>query len=204
MAGTTHLEIRRLDEFVWEIPRQGAMRVPGIVYTGAELFEQSGHEEALEQVANVATLPGIVQASIAMPDIHWGYGFPIGGVAATDAVEGVVSPGGVGFDINCGVRLMRTDLRRADVEPRVDAAPRTAAPRAHGDRSARRPEPDRPRAAPSRRAGHALPVKAGSTALLAEEAPHAYKDVARVVAIVEALGLSRRVARLRPLGVLKG
>ena len=121
MAGSAaHLNVRRLDGFVWEIPRQGAMLVPGIVYTGPEPFDQSGHEEALQQVANVAALPGIVRASIAMPDIHWGYGFPIGGVAATDAREGVVSPGGVGFDINCGVRLVRTGLRRDDVAPRLE------------------------------------------------------------------------------------
>ena len=114
------LEIRRLDEYVWQIPQQGDMRVPGIVYASEELFDQPGHEEALQQVRNVATLPGIVKASIAMPDIHWGYGFPIGGVAATDDREGVVSPGGVGFDINCGVRLVRTSLRRDEVAPRLE------------------------------------------------------------------------------------
>jgi tRNA-splicing ligase RtcB len=114
------LEIRRLDEYVWQIPQQGDMRVPGIVYASEELFDQPGHEEALQQVRNVATLPGIVKASIAMPDIHWGYGFPIGGVAATDDREGVVSPGGVGFDINCGVRLVRTSLRRDEVGPRLE------------------------------------------------------------------------------------
>ncbi len=114
------LEIRRLDEYVWEVPAQGDMRVPGIVYAGRELFDQTGADEALRQVANVATLPGVVKASFAMPDIHWGYGFPIGGVAATDERDGVVSPGGVGFDINCGVRLVRTDLRRADVASRLE------------------------------------------------------------------------------------
>ena len=96
------------------------MRVPGRVYAHAGLFSQDGHEEALQQVANVATLPGILKASIAMPDIHWGYGFPIGGVAAMDEVDGVVSPGGVGFDINCGVRLVRTGLGLEDVRPRLE------------------------------------------------------------------------------------
>ncbi|NLE23588.1 MAG: RtcB family protein [Actinobacteria bacterium] len=96
------------------------MRVPGRVYAHASLFEQAGHEEALQQVANVATLPGVVTASIAMPDIHWGYGFPIGGVAAMDEADGVVSPGGVGFDINCGVRLVRTELELDDVRPRLE------------------------------------------------------------------------------------
>jgi tRNA-splicing ligase RtcB len=115
-----NLEIQRVGEYVWQIPKQGDMRVPGIVYASEELFDQPGHEEALRQVANVATLPGIVKASIAMPDIHWGYGFPIGGVAATDDRDGVVSPGGVGFDINCGVRLVRTSLRGDDVTPRLE------------------------------------------------------------------------------------
>ena len=96
------------------------MRVPGRVYAHPSLFEQAGHEEALQQVANVATLPGILNASIAMPDIHWGYGFPIGGVAAMDEADGVVSPGGVGFDINCGVRLVRTGLGVEDVRPRLE------------------------------------------------------------------------------------
>ena len=96
------------------------MRVPGRVYAHTGLFSQSGHEEALQQVANVATLPGILKASMAMPDIHWGYGFPIGGVAAMDAEDGVVSPGGVGFDINCGVRLVRTGLSLEDVRPRLE------------------------------------------------------------------------------------
>jgi tRNA-splicing ligase RtcB (3'-phosphate/5'-hydroxy nucleic acid ligase) len=114
------MRIERTGEFVYEIAPEGGMRVPGRVYAHASLFEQAGHEEALQQVANVATLPGIVNASIAMPDIHWGYGFPIGGVAAMDEVDGVVSPGGVGFDINCGVRLVRTGLGIEDVRPRLE------------------------------------------------------------------------------------
>ena len=114
------MRIERTGEFVYEIPPEGQMRVPGRVYAHASLFDQAGHEEALQQVANVATLPGIVNASIAMPDIHWGYGFPIGGVAAMDEADGVVSPGGVGFDINCGVRLVRTGLGLEDVRPRLE------------------------------------------------------------------------------------
>ncbi len=114
------MRVERTGEFTWEIPAEGAMRVPGRVYGHPSLFEQAGHEEALQQVANVATLPGIVTASIAMPDIHWGYGFPIGGVAAFDASDGVVSPGGVGFDINCGVRLVRTGLGVDEVRPRLE------------------------------------------------------------------------------------
>ncbi|MDP1808541.1 MAG: RtcB family protein [Actinomycetota bacterium] len=96
------------------------MLVPGIVYGDADLIVAASAEKALEQVANVAHLPGIVKASFAMPDIHWGYGFPIGGVAATRREGGVVSPGGVGFDISCGVRLLRTGLKAADLRGRLD------------------------------------------------------------------------------------
>ncbi|HLE96856.1 MAG TPA: RtcB family protein [Candidatus Thermoplasmatota archaeon] len=95
------------------------MRVAGKVFTSEAMLADIRHDEALQQVANVATLPGIVGESMAMPDIHWGYGFPIGGVAAFDAEEGVLSPGGVGFDINCGVRLIRTDLTLAEVRPKL-------------------------------------------------------------------------------------
>jgi tRNA-splicing ligase RtcB len=106
----------------WEIPptyRPG-MRVPGRVYADREMLEHIVRDQALEQVANVATLPGIVGASLAMPDIHWGYGFPVGGVAAMRADTGVISPGGIGYDINCGVRLIATTLRAPDVKGRVE------------------------------------------------------------------------------------
>jgi len=100
------------------IPQAGLMRVPGVVYASRELLPDTAQDEALQQVANVATLPGIVEASYAMPDIHWGYGFPIGGVAATDmATGGVISPGGVGFDISCGVRLLAADLGADELRP---------------------------------------------------------------------------------------
>jgi len=95
------------------------MRVDGIIYADSHLLDEIKSGQALEQVANVATLPGILKYSLAMPDIHWGYGFPIGGVAAFDAKEGVVSPGGVGYDINCGVRLLRTNLVRKDLTPEL-------------------------------------------------------------------------------------
>ncbi|MCX7831636.1 MAG: RtcB family protein [Actinobacteria bacterium] len=97
------------------------MQVNGVIFADSELLEQAIKDKAIEQVANVAFLPGIVKASIAMPDIHWGYGFPIGGVAATDPEQGgVISPGGVGFDISCGVRVMRTDLYLREVERHID------------------------------------------------------------------------------------
>jgi tRNA-splicing ligase RtcB len=113
--------LRRLDAVRWELPIDylPGMRVPGLIFADDALMEAMATDMAVQQVANVATLPGIVGHSIAMPDIHWGYGFPIGGVAATRISDGVVSPGGVGFDINCGVRLLRTPLRAADVIPKL-------------------------------------------------------------------------------------
>ncbi|MGH7549261.1 MAG: RtcB family protein [Gemmatimonadota bacterium] len=115
----TDVELERIEPFVWEIPRSGQMRVPGRVFASEELMADIRHDQSLQQVKNVAALPGIVGWSLAMPDIHWGYGFPIGGVAATETREGVVSPGGVGYDINCGVRLARTEIRASELsEPR--------------------------------------------------------------------------------------
>ncbi len=108
------MRMERLDECRWLLPRQGNMRVDGLIYASDSLMEVLRDEKAVEQVANVAHLPGILRYSYGMPDIHWGYGFPIGGVAATDPEEGVISPGGVGYDINCGVRLMRSGLRREE------------------------------------------------------------------------------------------
>ncbi|NEE03168.1 RtcB family protein [Phytoactinopolyspora halotolerans] len=104
----------------FRVERHGDMRVPGVVFASRALIPDARADKSLEQVANVATLPGIVEASYAMPDIHWGYGFPIGGVAATDVTDGgVVSPGGVGFDISCGVRLLAADLTRDRMPPPV-------------------------------------------------------------------------------------
>ncbi|MEA2625997.1 MAG: hypothetical protein QOD06_2042 [Candidatus Binatota bacterium] len=110
------LEIRQISDYVWEIPKHGGMRVPGRVYASTELMQNIRKDASLQQVANVAHLPGIVGYSLAMPDIHWGYGFPIGGVAAVDAEEGAITPGGIGFDVNCGVRLAATKLRADDVK----------------------------------------------------------------------------------------
>jgi tRNA-splicing ligase RtcB len=109
------------DEFRYEIPKdyKSTMRTSGLIYANEKMAQQVMGDNAPEQVANVATLPGILGRSMAMPDIHWGYGFPIGGVAAMSEDEGVLSPGGVGYDINCGVRLLRTDLELADVTPKI-------------------------------------------------------------------------------------
>lgn len=109
--------------FRFRIEREGAMRVPGVVFISRALLPEPQQDKSLQQVVNVATLPGIVEASYAMPDMHWGYGFPIGGVAATDIDSGgVVSPGGVGFDISCGVRLLATPhVDKAELAPRLPA-----------------------------------------------------------------------------------
>ena len=114
------MELKKIDDYRWELPKTGAMRVPGIIYMSASMLKDSNQEEPLKQVANVATLPGIIKASLAMPDMHWGYGFPIGGVAAFDWESGIISPGGVGYDINCGVRLATTSLVEKDVRPRLE------------------------------------------------------------------------------------
>jgi tRNA-splicing ligase RtcB len=114
------LDLERVDDCRWRIPAKGGMRVDGMIYADDTLMADIRQDNAMHQVANVAHLPGIVHQSMAMPDIHWGYGFPIGGVAAVDAEQGgVVSPGGIGFDINCGVRLLATDLTRDDILPRA-------------------------------------------------------------------------------------
>ena len=116
-----HFELEKIDDNRWRIDRQGPMRTSGIIYASAAMVETIKRDPCLAQVANVACLPGIVGSSMAMPDIHWGYGFPIGGVAAFDMDEGVVSPGGVGYDINCGVRLMSTAIQKADITGKLQA-----------------------------------------------------------------------------------
>jgi tRNA-splicing ligase RtcB len=113
-------EIKPINDYLWEIPVQGGMKVPGRIYSSRKMLEKYlQNDESVKQVVNVAYLPGIQKYSLAMPDIHWGYGFPIGGVAATDLQEGVISPGGVGYDINCGVRLIRTNLTHEMIEKRL-------------------------------------------------------------------------------------
>lgn len=113
------LRIERIGRYRWRLPAAGSMRVDGLIYASEDLAQGGAIEEPARQVANVASLPGIVGHAIAMPDIHWGYGFPIGGVAAFDLDEGVVSPGGVGYDINCGVRMLATQLEVDQVSPRI-------------------------------------------------------------------------------------
>ncbi len=112
-------ELKKIDEYRWEVVQSGNMRVPGRIYTDESMLKAVKNDGTLVQVSNVATLPGIVTASLAMPDVHQGYGFPIGGVAAFDWETGIISPGSVGFDINCGVRLAGTHLEENDIKPKI-------------------------------------------------------------------------------------
>ena len=114
--------IDRITDYLFEIPQTGKMRVPARIYATANMLPDILKDRAAEQAAQVAWLPGIVGYSYAMPDVHWGYGFPIGGVAAFDMDKGIISPGGVGYDINCGVRLLRTGLQRSEIESRLRPA----------------------------------------------------------------------------------
>src|SRR3989337_1305711 len=113
--------LERLDNNTWRIPQKykPGMRVPGLVFADEELLEKMKTDRTLDQCTNVAHLPGIYKYAITLPDGHEGYGFPIGGVAATDYEEGVVSPGGVGYDINCGVRLLTTNMSEQDIRPKL-------------------------------------------------------------------------------------
>jgi tRNA-splicing ligase RtcB len=112
------MELRKISDNIWEIPKEGEMGVPALVYASERLLADVRHDQTLSQARNVACLPGIQRMSYVMPDAHQGYGFPIGGVAAFDLDGGVISPGGVGYDINCGVRLLRTDFMEQDVTAR--------------------------------------------------------------------------------------
>ena len=109
------MELKRINDYTWEIPKHDNMRVPAIIYTSARLWEDVKRDQTLQQAKNVACLPGIQKAAYIMPDAHQGYGFPIGGVAVFDKLEGIISPGGVGYDINCGVRLLKTDFLEKDI-----------------------------------------------------------------------------------------
>jgi len=115
--------LEKKDDFEYVIPQsyKKCMRTSALIFADDKMIQTIKQDNSLEQVANVACLPGIVGKSMAMPDIHWGYGFPIGGVAAFDGKEGIISPGGIGFDINCGVRLVRTDLRFDEVKDKIPA-----------------------------------------------------------------------------------
>ena len=121
MSEKSATKLEKLDKYRWKIARdeKRKMRTDGIIYSSPSLIGAVQNDASIDQVANVATLPGIVGSSMAMPDIHWGYGFPIGGVAAFDTGDGIISPGGVGYDINCGVNLTRTGIELKDLKPRL-------------------------------------------------------------------------------------
>ncbi|RLG19558.1 RNA-splicing ligase RtcB [Candidatus Micrarchaeota archaeon] len=113
-------EPKKIGEAKWQIKKQGNMRVPAVIYANDRLIEKVKTDRTLKQLTNVATMRGILNAAYVMPDAHEGYGFPIGGVAAFDLEQGVISPGGVGYDINCGVRLIRTDLKAEEIKPKMN------------------------------------------------------------------------------------
>ena len=115
-------DFTKINNYLWEIPKsfRQDMRVPARAYVSEKMIEEAFKDRSLNQLVNVATLPGIVNYSMAMPDMHEGYGFPIGGVAAIDAKNGVISPGGVGYDINCGMRLLKSQYLEKDIIPYLD------------------------------------------------------------------------------------
>src|SRR3989338_3777442 len=110
------VEIHKLTDYSWEITKKGGMNVPAVVYASEKLLSRMREDRTLLQLKNVAMLPGILKHALAMPDAHEGYGFPIGGVAAFDLQKGIISPGGIGYDINCGVRVIRTDWTYKDIK----------------------------------------------------------------------------------------
>jgi len=113
------IELKKINDYTWEIPKHDDMKVPSIIYASSKLLESIKHDLTLKQAKNVACLRGIQKTAYVMPDAHQGYGFPIGGVAAFDMEEGIISPGGVGYDINCGVRLLKTEYFEKDVRNRI-------------------------------------------------------------------------------------
>lgn len=115
----TDIKFKKIHDYLWEIPKENKMNVPGRIYASKPMIDRIMEDNSPLQVQNVSQLPGIVNYSMAMPDIHWGYGFPIGGVAAFDLNNGVISPGGVGYDINCGVRLLRTAISKSDIQEKI-------------------------------------------------------------------------------------
>jgi len=116
----TQIDLQKISDYKWQVPRHGGMHVPGIIYGSEQLLKKAVDDNAISQVVNVACLPGIRSWSLAMPDVHWGYGAPIGGVGGFDATGGVIVPGFVGYDINCGVRLLRTNLRKGDIARHIE------------------------------------------------------------------------------------
>lgn len=113
------INLNKISDVIWEIPKSGKMNVPTRVFASEKMIEKMQQDRTLVQGRNVATLPGIYKYAIVLPDGHEGYGFPIGGVAALDVKNGVISPGGIGYDINCGVRLLSTNLKKEEIYPQI-------------------------------------------------------------------------------------
>lgn len=214
----SEITLEAIDEYRYRIRRNEAlgMRTNVLVYSSPKLLPHIQKDQSLAQAMNIATLPGIVGSSLAMPDIHQGYGFPIGGVAATDLEGGVVSPGGVGFDINCGVRLLGQPVfvpgsmgtaswvllgQQRAVEESFGSVchgagrllSRTAVRKGKNIGEERRKLEE---------AG--ILVRSESRDGVLEELPEAYKDVDELIEVVHYAGLAKKVARLRPMGVIKG
>lgn len=193
------IKLIKLDDYRWLIPKTGAMHVPGLIFSNSTLIKTLKKDQSLTQIVNVATLPGIVGHALAMPDVHWGYGFPIGGVAAFDLDEGIISPGGVGYDINCGCRLMTTRLTADEVRPEIkDLVTALFKNIPAGVGSTGRIHLSKKDEAKG------IYVQSRGRRTLKEEMPEAYKDISQVVEAVHGPGLASKVARLRPLGVIKG
>ena len=113
-------DFKKINDYLWEYPKRSGMNVPARIYVSEKMLDEVFKDRSIEQLINTAALPGIINYSMAMPDIHEGYGFPIGGVAAMDVEKGVISPGGVGYDINCGMKLLKSELSEKDIEPYID------------------------------------------------------------------------------------
>ena len=113
------MNIKKLNNYSYEIEKEGTMNVPGKLFMSESILEKVKEDGTLKQICNMASLPGIVKSAIALPDAHCGYGFCIGGVAAFDLEKGIISPGGIGFDISCGVRLLSTNLTKEDIQPKI-------------------------------------------------------------------------------------
>ena len=191
-------DFRRINDYLWEIPTSfhPAMKVPVWVFADEALLEDALGDLSITQAVNVAQLPGLVGHIAIMPDVHQGYGMPIGGVMATRAPEGVISPGAVGYDINCGVRVLTSEIEYEAAQPYLGDL---ASALYHN--------------CPSGVGGKgSIPLSIEEldkvcrqgAGWLAEEAPLAYKDVNRVVETVSHSGIAHKVARLRPVAVVKG
>ena len=113
-------DFKKINDWLWEVKKTGKMNVPARIYVSEKMLDEVFKDKSVEQLINTASLPGIVNYSMAMPDIHEGYGFPIGGVAAMDEEMGVISPGGVGYDINCGMKLLKSELNEQEIKPYLD------------------------------------------------------------------------------------